>query len=225
MRVLAISAVLACERFAPDFDAVIALEVAVPDSGIVELGDTLQPRARALNGRGDSVPAIVSWAAIDTAVVEVLDPATGATLGRQVGTGRIQASVGRLRSNPVTLIVQPPLDSARAEGEVRDTVTLSAPDSLSDSLRVRVFATASTAQNLVRRKIALERTTEPAATGVFAFVPDDTVLTNREGAAVFQLRLTGGPRPDRALVTARAERADGTPVPGTPITFVVEFRP
>jgi hypothetical protein len=40
-----------------------------------------------------------------------------------------------------------------------------------------------------------------------------------------QVRLDAGGPPTSVLVTARATRLDGTPVPGSPLTFVVEFRP
>jgi hypothetical protein len=55
-------------------------------------------------------------------------------------------------------------------------------------------------------------------------VPRDTVLTNGSGLAVFQLRLTGVPLPDSAVVAAAARHANGTLVPGS-VIFVVEFRP
>jgi len=37
--------------------------------------------------------------------------------------------------------------------------------------------------------------------------------------------LIAGPLPDSVLVTASAHRAVGTPVPGSPVTFVVRFLP
>lgn len=218
---------MACGRLGTDLDAVIAIEVTLPDSGIVERGDTMIPRARALNGRGDSVAAPIAWASLDPAIVAVVDSASGATLGLSAGSGRIQARVGSLRSNPIAVTVQPPADSARAEGVTRDTVVVSGPppDSLSDSLRVRLAATPSTPQNLVRRLVTFDMSTYPAGSSGATLVPNDTVRTTTQGIAVVQVRLAGGPRPDSVIVTGRAQRADGTPVPGSPITFVVEFRP
>ena len=104
---LAVHAVVACGRLGTDLDVVIAIEVSLPDSGIVAVGDTLVPRARALNGRGDSVAAPIRWAALDTGFVAVVDSMSGATVGRKPGTGRIQARAGSLRSNPVAIIVRP----------------------------------------------------------------------------------------------------------------------
>ena len=103
---LALAAAAACGRLGTDLDAVVAIEVTLPDSGIVAVGDTLVPRARALNGRGDSVSAAIRWAALDTGVVAVVDSVSGATVGRKPGNGRIQARVETLRSNPVTVVVR-----------------------------------------------------------------------------------------------------------------------
>jgi hypothetical protein len=184
----------------------------------VEVGDTLRPRARALDGRGDSTAADFVWTALDTTIA-VVDSSTGATVGVVAGTGRLQARVGNLRSNPVTVTVLAPLDSIRAEGATRDTVIVSPPDSLSDSLVVRAFAPSSPGG----RKIALLVIFPPGATGL-TLIPGDTVRTSAAGLAAFRLRLSG-PRPDSAVVTATARHGDGSPVAGSPVTFVVEFLP
>lgn len=98
---------MGCE-LGTDLDQIVAIDVSLPDSGRVTLGDTLRPTARALNGRGDSVAADIVWASLDTAIVAVLDSTTGETLGKSVGTGRIQARVGSLRSNPLNVVVLSP---------------------------------------------------------------------------------------------------------------------
>jgi hypothetical protein len=186
----------------------------------VELGDTLRPHARALDGRGDSTAADFVWSALDTTIA-VVDASTGATVGVAAGTGRLQARVGNLRSNPVTVAVLAPLDSIRAEGVTRDTVKVSTPDSLSDSLVVRAFAPTTSTPGA--RKIAV-LVIFPAGAAGLTLVPGDTVRTNAAGLAAFQLRLNG-PRPDSAVVTATARHGDGSPVAGSPVTFVVEFLP
>jgi hypothetical protein len=210
-------AALACKAFSPDFDAVIAIEVTLPDSGRVEIGDTLHPAARALNGRGDSVAATLVWSALDTTIA-VLDSATGSTVGLVAGkTGRLVVRADALRSNPATVTVLAPLDSITVSGATRDTVA--APDTLSDSLQIHAFSATSASA----RRIVLTIDFPPGAPGL-TLMPKDTVRTNGSGIAVFQVRLTGA-RPDSAVVTARAQRADGSPVPGSPLTFVVEFLP
>ncbi|MDP3910664.1 MAG: hypothetical protein Q8Q14_09760 [Gemmatimonadales bacterium] len=95
---------LAC-TLGPDLDRIVAIEVVLPDSGRVAVGDTLYPSARALDGRGDSVAAEIRWSALDTAIIAV-DSTTGATVGKVAGTGRLQARVASLRSNPQSVLVQ-----------------------------------------------------------------------------------------------------------------------
>ncbi|MGH7701017.1 MAG: hypothetical protein ACREMJ_10945 [Gemmatimonadales bacterium] len=223
-----LGAALACSQLGPDLDSVVAIEIVLPDSGFLQVDDTLDPHARPLNGRGDSVAATVYWGALDTAVVALVDSETGAAVGKTVGTGRIQARVGRLPSNPVTLVVQPPLDSIRADGAVRDTVTGSTSGALSDSLRVRVFATMpaglTEAQTLVRRRVTYALLVFPSAGATVTLVPNDTIFTNTGGLAAVQVRLDAGAPPDSVRVTASAAQRDGTPVPDA-VTFVVEFRP
>jgi hypothetical protein len=107
LALLGIGALLACGKLGTNLDQVVALEIVLPDSGRVRLDSTLLPSARALNGRGDSVTAEIFWSSLDTAIIAVLDSATGETLGRAVGTGRLQARTGALRSNPQSVIVRP----------------------------------------------------------------------------------------------------------------------
>jgi hypothetical protein len=194
--------------------------VFLPDSGRVEVGDTLRPGARALNGRGDSVAAPISWSSLDTAIVAVVDSAAGVTFARAVGTGRLQARVGGLRSNPQSVVVALRLDSASAAGP--DRVTVTAPDSVSDSLVVKAWVGTSGSAG---RRVMYAAAIYPPGGTTLTFVPGSTVVTNGAGIAAAQVRLVAGTRPDSVLVTATLRRLDGTLVPGTPVTFVVEFRP
>ena len=230
---------MACGRLGTDLDAVIAIEVTLPDSGIVERGDTMIPRARALNGRGDSVATTVYWSALDTLIVQVLDTTTGATLGKKPGSvsGRIQARAGSLRSNPLSVAVRPQADTLFASGTGRDTVTASASaDSLSDSLKVqiqdlyvlsdtvRACSKGITPVNLAARPVTFQITYPTGGSG-FTLVPQDSVLSGSGGIAVVRVRLVNRTLPDSAVVTATAVRANGLPVPGSGVTFVVEFVP
>jgi len=214
--------VLACSKItAPD--QVVALDILLPDSGHIELGDTLRPLGRALNSRGDSIAAQIFWASLDTATIVVLDSTQGVTVGKVVGNGRVQARVGPLRSNPQTVVVAARLDSVRAAGLVRDTVTVSTPDSLSDTLFVRVFAVDS--EPPAGRQVVYALTTYPASGPTVRFVRGGTVTTDGTGLAFEQLRLSPGTLPDSVVVTATVERFTGTNIPGSPVTFVVAFRP
>jgi hypothetical protein len=230
---LALAEAAACGRLGPDFDQVVALEVAAPDSA--EEQDTLRPQARALDGRGAAVSAAIAWATVDTApVLHVVDSTTGVTAALRPGTGRLQARVGSLRSNLLAIRVLPAADTVFAAGPTRDTVSLSAPDSLSDSLGVLLQdTTAAGPVNLAGRPIVFALTTYPSGAGpatlvtsdtARALVSTDTVVTSA-GLAAVMVRLLPGTRPDSVVVQAAATRAVGTVVAGSPVTFVVEVRP
>jgi len=208
-------AVLAC-KIKTDPDQPVAIEIVLPDSGRVELTDTFRPRGHALNGLGDSVQADLVWSSLDTTLA-VLDSSTGISLATAVGTARLQARTGNLFSNPQTVTIREHLDSLRAASATRDTV--SAPDSLSDSLTVQAYATGGVPQG---RRVVYAFTIFPDISSVVTLVPNDTVFTS-SGLAATRVRLTGSTVPDSVVVTATMRHVNGTLVPDT-ATFVVEFR-
>ena len=212
-------------KVSTNLDQVVALEIVLPNGGQVEVGDTLLPRARALNGHGDTITTNIFWVALDTTIITVLDSTTGATLGDAIGQGRLQARVGLLTSNPQTVSVVTHLDSVQAAAPVltRDTIIISQPDSISDSLRVQLFATPAVP---VGRRVVFSATTFPASDPLVTLVPKDTIFSSGTGLAATQVRRpAGGTLPDSVVVSATVQRPDGTPIPGSPVTFVVEFRP
>ena len=230
---LALAAAAACGKLGPDFNQVVAIEVAALDS--VEELDTLRPQARALDGRGDAVSTAIAWATVDTAAfLEVVDPTTGVTAAELPGTGHLQARVGALRSNLLTVRVLAAADTVFAATPPPTTVTLSAPDSLSDSLGVLLQdTTAAGPVNLTGRPVVFTLTTYPSGTGPatlvtsptsYALVTTDTVATSA-GLAAVQVRILPGTPPDQVVVQATATRAVGTPVLGSPVSFVVVVQP
>ncbi len=221
MALLTLAAVFAC-KINTDLDQPVAIDIVLPDSGRVEVTDTFRPRARALNGIGDSVQAELSWASLDTAVLAVLDSTTGVSISKTIGSARLQARTGNLFSNPQTVTVLTRLDSIRVLGAARNTVF--AADSLSDSLQVQAFALGGAIP--ANRRVVFTKTTFPASDSMVTLVPKDTVFTNPStGVAVVQVRLGTGPVPDSVVVTATMQHVNRTPVQGSPLTFVVEFRP
>jgi len=218
---LTLAAVFAC-KINTDLDQPVAIDIVLPDSGRVEVTDTFRPRARALNGIGDSVQAELSWASLDTAVLAVLDSTTGVSISKTIGAARLEARTGNLFSNPQTVTVLARLDSIRVLGAARNTVF--AADSLSDSLQVQAFALGGAIP--ANRRVVFTKTTFPASDSMVTLVPKDTVFTNPStGVAVVQVRLGTGPVPDSVVVTATMQHVNRTPVQGSPLTFVVEFRP
>ena len=215
---------VAC-KVSTNLDQVIALDIGLPYGGQVEVGDTLVPTARALNGRGDSVGAEIIWGALDTTAIRVVDSTTGATEGKAVGSGDLQARVGLLRSNPIRITVVAHLDSVRRLDSLMtvDTVMIAADTSLSDSLSVQLVASPSAA---IGRRVIFTATTFPATGPLFTFVPNDTVFSNGVGVAAARLRLDPGSAfPDSIIVFANVSRPDGTPIPGSPVKFLLEFLP
>jgi len=190
----------------------------VPDS-VIGMGDTTHPKGVAINGRGDSTAATFKWAALDT-TIRVVDSLSGAAVGVSPGPGRLVARVGSLTSNPAVVNVLGPLDSIAALGRTRDTVKVSTPDSLSDSLRVQAFSGGTVSQH---RTITLSIDFPPGGTGI-TLVPGNTIVTRGPlGTAAFYVQLTGV-RPDSAVVSATATY-QGVPVTGSPTRFVVVFLP
>jgi hypothetical protein len=234
-----LTAALACSLFGPpDLNGVRALEVKAPDS--LEEYDTLIPHARLLDGRGDSVAgATFVWATLDTAALTVRDSSTGRTVVNHSGqTGRLLVRSGDIPSNPVAIRTLAAADTLFATGMTVDTGRLSI-DSLSDSLKVEVADTIKSASGgdstvgLAGRPVTYVITL-PATAGPVtlvttdtarSLVTTDTVATSASGIAFVKVRLLGPTIPDSVVLTASARRAVGDAVRGSPVTFVVRFRP
>ena len=199
----------------------MAIEIVLPDSARVEVTDTFRLRGRPLNGLGDSVQAQLYWSSLDTTLT-VLDSATGVSLANAVGTARVQARTGSLFSNPEIVNILARLDSIQTAGDAKHTVFVSA-DSLSDSLRVQAVAFGGVAGG---RRVVYAFSIFPDTGAAVTLVPNDTVFTSpATGLAAVRVRLLPGPIPDSVIVTATMRHVNGTVVPHSPLTFVVEFRP
>jgi len=95
----------ACSDLPVTGDGVVLLEVTTPASLTLRQGDSLALSARALDQQGEEVAAAVTWATPDTTItVSETGVVTAVTAS---GTGRVQASVGTLRSNIITFSLQP----------------------------------------------------------------------------------------------------------------------
>jgi hypothetical protein len=224
-------------KVSTDLSRDLAIEVTAPDS--LEEYDTLKPTARVLTGHGDSAATAVFWFSPDTTIA-VLDSSTGRTVVAHTGgTGRLVARGGGLVSNPVSIRTLAAADTVSAAGATADTVSL-ARDSLSDSLKVALAdtiesstGTGSLTVPLAGRPVVYVITYPTTAGAVTlvdsdtarALVTADTVVTGSAGVAFVKVRLLAPPVPDSVVIVASAQRAVGTPVRGSPITFTVRFEP
>jgi len=241
--VLVLAAALACGKFGPgDLSRTIAIEVTAPDS--LEEYDTITPHARLLDGRGDLVAAMIAWSLPDSAdsvALTLIDTTTGRIAVNHTGlTGRLLARSGGFVGNPVSIRTLAAADTLFATSlSTVDTVALPA-DSVSDSLKVEVADTIESASGGDSLTVALAgrpvvySITEPVSPGSITLVTNDsthspvttdTVTTGASGIAFVKVRLLGPPVPDSAVVQAIARRAGGDTVPGSPVIFVVRFRP
>lgn len=228
---LAALALAACSELSSSDETVIALQVTAPPGAVVEVGDTVQYTAVALNRNGDPIPAPIRWATPDTAIIAV-DSLTGEVLGKQAGQpARVQASSEGLVSslNIINVIAS------------ADTLILVAPD----TVRVDLLPATSSPSLVARlesfnpvgpvpgRSIIYEVIEPVFATPADATVAfgngavADTAVTGSTGeplTAIALSRVTGKVSPDSAIVTIRATRHQGTePVPGSGQRWIVRF--
>jgi hypothetical protein len=222
-RLLPVLAVLGCSGLDEGEGGVVALQVEVPVPATVEVGDTLQLHATALDADGEPVDAAISWQAAD-ATVSV--NATGLVTGVSAGTGRVQAREGSLGSNVVTLTVIARADTLLVLGDSIRTVPADPGTSGDLVTGLRTFSPdAPVASRPVIYAITFPvGGTAPGVT-LSGGGQTETVNTGEDGTVTgMQLvRVAGRPPVDSAVVTVRAERTRGAAVPGSGQRFVIRF--
>lgn len=221
------AAVAGCSNLTEE-GGLAGLEIRIPRPPVVQVGQTIQLSARALDRQGDSVGATITWLTPDTTVT--LTPGgqlTGRTGG---GTARVQAEVGTLVSDFVTFTVNPRPDTLKLVGD--SVLTVAAGVTASAALRAALesFAppqplagdvityaiTAPVFPDPTQRTVELPGgvLTLDATTG-FDGSPSTPVTVNR---------VAGRTSPDSAIVTVTALTAAGTLVPGSGQRFIVRFQ-
>ena len=228
---LAALALAACSDLSSSDDTVIALQVTSPPGAGVEVGDTVQYTAIALNRNGDPIPAPIRWATPDTQNIAV-DSLSGQVIGKKGATqARVQATSQGLVSplNIITVIA------------AADTLILVPPD----TVRVDLLP-ATTSPPLVARlesfnpvgplndRLLFYEVIEPVFASPAARTVEfangalvDTATTGPNGEPITPVtlaRVTGVASPDSAIVEIRATRHQGTePVPGSGQRWIVRF--
>jgi hypothetical protein len=206
--------------------------VARPAVTQLEVGDSLQMSARALDAEGEELPgAGIWWVTPDTTAR--VDSASGWVVPLRPGLpGRVLARIGSLVSGVTTFGFL-----ARADTLIRDypaDIALPAGVTTSGPLAIRLESF-DPAGPLSGRSVVLEviepqfadpdlRTVE-LSTGVLL----DTLTTGNTGgpATPVELRVAGGQSPpDSAVVEFRSSRFRGAdPVPGSGQRAIIRFTP
>lgn len=233
-RVALLALVAGCSDVVGDGGGVVFLEVTPPVPPQVEVGDTIQLVARALDLNGEPVAATITWRTPDPANVFV-DPATGRVAGITAGTvGRVQAVETTLASDFLSLTVIARADTV----EVPDApLVVAAGETVSPVLAPRVAARSDADPSgfvpVSGRNVILEIVqpvfADPAARTVeitgAALI--DTVVTGSDGlptTPVTLSRVTGATAPATVLVEVRVPRRSGALVPGSGQRFTVNFQ-
>ncbi len=221
-----------CSDLSSNNDEPITLEIRTPaglpgSSPPVEIGDTFVLSARALNQKGDSVPATIVWRTPDTAFLFV-DSLTGRISGKQpLANARVQARTGSLISDLVTftVLVGP------------DSLLIVPPDSFrvltTDTASVPLIAQLDTLAPdgpVAGHQMVFTLTTifgQPGDTASLSGgVMTRTVLTGSTGqptVSVYVRTIPSAARPDSVLVDVSAFRPSGAAIPGSGQTFIVRF--
>jgi len=217
-----------CSSLTETAGGVGVVVVLVPSPAEVEVAQTIQLQAVALDGNQDTLDVPIVWLALDTTIT--VDSTAGLLTGRTPGqTGRVIARAADLYSSEVKFTVLPAVDSLVRVSS--DTQTVAASETLSTDLVVRLDGGDPPVPISGRRVVY--QVVEP----VFASADDRTVefqgglllLTAVTGSTgvppgVKLQKRSGKTPPDSAIVEASAYQPAGGPaVPGSGTRFIIRF--
>jgi hypothetical protein len=213
-----------CSNLTEGAGGVVGLEIQAPSLKTIEVGETLQLTAVALDKDGNPVATTIDWRAPDTTLTV---DGTGAITGAFPGTGHVQAFAGSLSSELVTFTVIARADTLIQTGD--SVITVPAGVTASAPLLVQLQSF-SPAGPLPSRPVVYAVTSPPDVGPHTVELPGavltDTVLTGTDGAvsSVTLNRVNGTSQPATAIVEVRAFRTSGEPVPGSGQRFTVNFQ-
>ena len=218
--------VAGCSNINEVSGGVVALEVTVPSPATIEVNESLQLTARALNKDGDSIGAPIVWSVGDTTVT--VDASTGVLTGVFPGTGRVQANVGSLRSGIFSFDVIAPADTIIFAVDSVNTVP---PEAVSSAPLAVILRSLHPSDPVDSRPVIYTLTSpDPATVPPTVALPngqsEDTSLTAADGSVTDMVlsRIAGLTAPATAIVTVRAARTRGSTVPGSGQRFIVLFQ-
>jgi hypothetical protein len=205
---------------------VVALEVTVPSPATIEVNESLQLSARALNKDGDSVAADIVWSVGDTTVN--VDASTGVLTGVFPGTGRVQASVGSLNSGVFSFTVIAPADTIIIAGDSVITVATDVVSSTPLAVRLESLHPAGVAgpRPVIYTLTSPDPVTNPPTVAFPNGQSEDTSTSASDGTVsdIILSRVAGLTAPDTAIVAVRSTRTRGSTVPGSGQRFIVLFQ-
>ena len=214
-----------CSNLTEGAGGVVGLQIQAPSLKTIEVGETLQLTAVALDKDGNPVATPIIWRTPDATLT--VDGATGATTGVSPGSGRVQAFVGSLSSELVTFTVIARADTLVLTGDSVITVPPGVTASAPLLVQLQSF---SPAGPLPSRPVIYVVTSPPDVGPHTVELPNaaltDTVLTGTDGAvsSVTLNRVNGTTQPATAIVEVRAFRTRGEAVPGSGQRFTVNFQ-
>ena len=215
--------VLGCSNLTEGPGGVVELEISTPATREVEVGETLQLTARALDRDGNPLDVPITWLSSDPALT--VDN-TGLVTGVAPGEAQVQASVGSLSSGQILLTAIARADTLVIVSDSVIIVPVGAPASAALAVQLRSF---SSADPLPNRPVVYTVTSPPDVGQHTVELPGgvliDTISTGADGnAGAVTLNRTGIPSPDTAIVQVRSYHASGADVPGSGQRFIVLFQ-
>jgi hypothetical protein len=214
-----------CSNLTEGAGGVVGLQIQAPTLKTIEVGETLQLTAVALDKDGNPVATAIAWRAPDATLT--VDGTTGAITGVSPGTGHVQAFVGSLSSELETFSVIARADTLVITG---DSVLTVAPGVTASAPLLVQLQSFSPAGPLPSRPVIYTVTSPPDVGPRTVVLPNvaltDTVLTGTDGAvsSVTLNRVNGTTQPATAIVEVRAFRTRGGAVPGSGQRFTVNFQ-
>jgi len=214
-----------CSNLAEGAGGVVGLEIEAPSLKTIEVGETLQLTAVALDKDGNPVATPIDWRAPDATLT--VDAATGVITGVSPGSGRVQAFVGSLSSELVAFTVIARADTLVLTGDSVITVPAGVTASAPLLVQLQSFSPAGPVPS---RPVIYVVTSPPDVGPHTVELPNaaltDTVLTGTDGAvsSVTLNRVNGTTQPATAIVEVRAFRTGGEAVPGSGQRFTVNFQ-
>jgi hypothetical protein len=216
------SMALGCSNLTEGAGGVVELELRSPDVTEVEVGETLQLTARALDRDGNPLDVPITWLSSDPALT--VDN-TGLVTGIAPGSAQIQAAVGSLASQPFRLTAIARADTLALVGDSVVIVPAGVPASAPLVVQLLNFAQGTP---LPTRPVIYTVSFPPHVTGVQATLPGgvvvDTISTGTTGLDQSMILSRGFAYADTAFVTVRSYRASNADVPGSGQRFIVLFQ-